>query len=113
MKTRFLAVLAIAAAAPVTLALHAFAQDPAAEAMSGAIAEAMNKMMHGMHVAPTGDADKDFVLMMIPHHQGAIDMARIELEYGDDPQIRAVAEAVIAAQEEEIALMKRWLEANP
>ncbi|MBN8997278.1 MAG: DUF305 domain-containing protein [Rhizobiales bacterium] len=73
--------------------------------------EAANeKMMQGMHgMAMTGDVDKDFVTMMIPHHQGAIDMAEVVLKYGRDPQIKALAEAIVRAQETEIAEMKAWL----
>ena len=67
-------------------------------------------MMRGMAVEYTGDADVDFRLKMIPHHQGAIDMARVALEYGKDGQTKALAEAIIAAQEKEIAEMQAWLE---
>lgn len=70
-------------------------------------------MMAAMAIEPTGDPDRDFVLMMIPHHQGAIDMARVELEYGTDPELRAIAEAIIAAQETEIAAFNAWLERHP
>ena len=70
---------------------------------------AMDRMMAGMMVKPSGDVDRDFVAMMIPHHQGAIDMAKVVVEYGKDPQIRQLAEGVIKAQEAEIASMKDWL----
>ncbi len=73
-------------------------------------APAMERMHKDMMITPTGDTDADFVRGMIPHHQGAIDMAKIVLEHGKDPEIRKLAEDVIAAQEKEIAQMKAWLE---
>ena len=69
-------------------------------------------MMSGMAVEYTGDADVDFRLKMIPHHQGAIDMAKVALQFGTDSETKALAEAIIAAQETEIAEMQAWLEKN-
>jgi uncharacterized protein (DUF305 family) len=69
---------------------------------------ATNKMMQAMMVKPSGDADSDFAMMMISHHEGAIDMAKLELQYGKDLQLRAMAEKIIAAQEVEIAKLKKW-----
>jgi uncharacterized protein (DUF305 family) len=69
---------------------------------------AMSNMSHGMAIPYTGDADKDFVNGMIPHHQGAVDMAKVELKYGKDPQMRKLAQNIIASQNKEIALMKAW-----
>ncbi len=69
-------------------------------------------MMQGMAVEYTGNADVDFRLKMIPHHQGAIDMAKVALEHGADPDTKLLAEAIIAAQEREIAEMRAWLEKN-
>lgn len=80
------------------------------EAMGGYMT-AMSDMMTAMHGRPSaGDADADFLLMMIPHHQSAIDMARVELEHGDDDATRALAQQIIDAQEQEIADMKAMLQ---
>ena len=70
---------------------------------------AMQKMHDNSPMQSSGDADVDFVRMMIPHHQAAIDMAKAELKYGKDAQTRKLAEAIIAAQEKEIAEMNAWL----
>jgi uncharacterized protein (DUF305 family) len=69
-------------------------------------AAAMKKMMVDMDVKPTGDLDADFVAAMIPHHQGAIDMARAELRYGTNEQVRRIAQEIIVTQEDEIAAMR-------
>ncbi len=73
--------------------------------------EAMNKAM--MAAPMTGDPDRDLVAMMMPHHQGAIDMARIYLRDGRDPDIRRMAEKIIADQEREIAEFKAWQAKHP
>ena len=73
-----------------------------------AFMDSMQTMMKDMHTKPTGDADKDFVNMMLPHHQGAVDMAQVELKYGKDPILHELATSIIAAQEKEIAIMKAW-----
>ena len=67
---------------------------------------AMEKMMAGMDVKPSGDIDRDFALMMIPHHQGAIDMAMAELRYGKNEQLRRIAQEIIVEQQQEIAAMR-------
>jgi uncharacterized protein (DUF305 family) len=67
---------------------------------------AMGKMMADMTIAPTGDIDRDFVAMMVPHHQGAIDMAQIILRYGKNEQLKRLAQEIIVTQQEEIAAMR-------
>ncbi|MDX1974122.1 MAG: DUF305 domain-containing protein [Rickettsiales bacterium] len=74
--------------------------------------EAMNTMHHDMNIAYTGNVDIDFVNGMIPHHQGAIDMAWVLIKAGVDPELRAIAHDIIRSQEQEIALMKEWLKTH-
>ena len=67
---------------------------------------AMTKMMVDMGIRPSGDVDRDFVAMMTPHHQGAIEMARAELRYGRNEQLRRMAQEIIVTQQQEIAAMR-------
>jgi uncharacterized protein (DUF305 family) len=72
--------------------------------------EAMKRMHAGMHLSPTGDVDRDFAEMMIPHHQGAVDMAVLELRFGRDQRLKRLAQEIIVTQRQEIQLMKSVLE---
>jgi len=99
------------AAPPLAFAheAHAPAQHAATSDESAFLAEneaAMNKMMNDMAAKPVGDVDRDFVAMMAPHHQGAIDMAVLELRYGKNEQLRRIAQEIIVSQMQEIAAMK-------
>lgn len=106
-----LGVLALAAPAAMLAqdAHQPAANAPTATAESAFLAEndaAMTKMMNDMAAKPVGDVDRDFVAMMIPHHQGAIDMAVIELRYGKNEQLRRIAQEIIVEQQQEIDAMK-------
>jgi uncharacterized protein (DUF305 family) len=63
-------------------------------------------MMFDMAIRPSGDVDKDFVAMMVPHHQGAIDMARAELRYGHNEKLARIAQEVVVTQQQEIAALR-------
>ena len=110
----------LALAITLAPALPAFAQDTGHDghmmgdtgAASMAYMEANDRMHAAMMQDYTGNADVDFIKGMIPHHQGAVEMARIVLEHGTDPEVRKLAEAVIAAQEAEIKWMTEWLAKN-
>lgn len=102
------------AALPLAYAVFAHEAHPPAQPASSSdesafLAEneaAMNRMMSAMEAKPSGDIDRDFVAMMVPHHQGAIDMAVLELRYGRNEQLRRIAQEIIVSQMQEIAAMK-------
>jgi uncharacterized protein (DUF305 family) len=107
------------------LGAPAFAQSSMNTMPGGAashpLAPADQAMMAGMAtmdrdmaaVPMTGNADQDFVAMMIPHHEGAVAMAEVELRYGHDPYLRRLAETIIQSQAKQIAGMKDWQKAHP
>ncbi len=92
-------------ALPAATPAHAFQQR---------MDRAMARMHAGMETAPrTGDPDRDFVTQMIPHHQGAIDMAQALLLSGRDPGLQRLAKEILTDQQSEIALMRAWLDRHP
>jgi uncharacterized protein (DUF305 family) len=106
------------AVALTLLAAPAFAQSMSAMSASSpadkSFTAGMSEMSTAMSAAPmTGNADNDFAAMMIPHHQGAIAMAKTELTYGKDPELRRLAQNIIAAQNQEIAQMHAWQKSHP
>jgi hypothetical protein len=102
---------AVVSAVVVTLLIVADASaDSTQAAFAAENAAAMAKMMAGMDVKPSGDIDRDFAAMMIPHHQGAIDMALAELRYGRNESLRRIAQEIIVEQLQEIAAMNLALD---
>jgi uncharacterized protein (DUF305 family) len=116
-NARLLCPTALACALVVASAAPALAQAtmsmPADSAKGGApeakaFQDANRQMMDKMPKEVTGDADRDFAANMLPHHQGAVDMAKIELQYGKDPTLRKMANDIIKSQNEEIATLQKW-----
>jgi hypothetical protein len=99
--------MATAAAVIALLGTATVAAAPAADAAFVAESEAaMTRMMDNMAIHPSGDVARDFVAMMSPHHQGAIDMAQAYLRYGNNEQLRRVAQEIIVEQQQEIIAMR-------
>lgn len=98
-----------ASLASVASVASAAAADPAPAAERAYLAQndaAMDRMMADMAVQPSGDVDHDFVAMMVPHHQGAIEMAQAVLRYGHNEQLRRIAQEIIVDQQQEIIAMR-------
>ncbi len=114
-KTKWLAAeillaCAVTVSAQMSLNMKMDTAEPSATGFMRNMDVAMKKMDHDMAAAPmNGNADHDFVTMMIPHHKGAIDMAEGELKYGKDQAMRRLAQEIIADQKSEIDLMNLWL----
>ncbi len=94
--------------------VHSHRAAPASEGNTFAaeMNEAMARMHRDMAMPSSGDPDLDFAAMMIPHHQGAVDMARIELQSGKDPVLRRLAQGIIVEQLQEIDVMRRQLKSS-
>jgi hypothetical protein len=105
--------LACVATLGAAVAMTVASAAPAASLQEAFIAEndaAMDKMMSAMAIKPSADIDHDFAAMMIPHHQGAIEMAQAELRYGSNEQLRRIAQEIIVDQQQEIAAMNLALD---
>ena len=84
------------------------AVDAQASDATRAFQQGGEKMMKDMGRPYTGNADKDFVAHMLPHHEGAVHMAEVQLKYGKDPELRKMARDIIKSQKKEVAFMKKW-----
>jgi uncharacterized protein (DUF305 family) len=93
--------------------MPAWAAGPDESAFLAENEAAMTKMMAAMEIQPSGDVDKDFVAMMTPHHQGAVDMAQAMLRYGHNEQLRRLAQEIIVTQQQEIVTMRMALGQPP
>ena len=112
-------VAALSLMAPAAVAGEMDAPTPGGPGMPRSPADrammaGMGRMKQQMQAAPmSGDADHDFIAMMTPHHAGAIDMAKVELRYGKDPELLRLAHDIVHAQEREIVQMNAWAAAHP
>ena len=101
----------IAAAVTMAVKTQLFSRPPSVDTntFDGALHAAMIQMDAGMCITPSGDADRDFARTMIPHHQGAVEMARVELLFGRDARLRRLAQGIMVEQTQEIALLRSVL----
>ena len=111
-KSRYRSTLGLTAAALIVAAtavgcpLPRGTRGPEKADFMAESAAAMDKMIASMAVTPSGDVDRDFIAMMVPHHQGAIEMAQAELRYGRNEQLRRLAQEIIVTQRQEIVAMR-------
>jgi hypothetical protein len=108
-----MAFLAIAAAGVAVARVLAATPQTKEEPFVSENQSAMLKMMAGMEIRPSGDVDADFAAMMIPHHQGAIEMAQAELRHGSNEQLRRIAQEIVVDQQQEITAMRLALGEPP
>jgi Domain of unknown function (DUF305) len=105
-RSRLVVAVFMATLGASSLTFAAGAADlPEEKSFLSANDKAMTKMMDDMSIKPTGDIDQDFVAMMVPHHQGAIDMAQAELLYGRNEKLRRIAQEIVVEQQQEIVAM--------
>jgi uncharacterized protein (DUF305 family) len=105
-----IAVALIGVSATMPVKTRPFSQPPVpANTFDGGLRAAMTQMDAAMCITPSGDSDRDFARAMIPHHQGAIEMARLELVFGGDARLRRLAQGIIVEQSQEIALLRSVL----
>lgn len=116
MKLATIALTLALALTPVMASAHEDMKDMKMDAPQSESSKAFNdatmKMHEKMSGAMSGNADVDFAKGMLPHHEGAVDMAKIELQYGKDPELRKLAQEIVKAQEAEIVFLKSWIEKN-
>jgi uncharacterized protein (DUF305 family) len=105
-STLGLAAALVVAGTAVSNSVPNSARDSESARFMAANVAAMDKMMAGMAITPSGDVDRDFVAMMVPHHQGAIEMAQAELRYGRNEQLRRLAQEIVVTQRQEILALR-------
>ncbi len=108
-----MALAVVAVTLPAARPVAAEAKSSAADAFIAENDVAMRKMMAEMHVPPTGNVDRDFIVMMIPHHQGAIDMCAAQVRHGSNAKLKELCRRIMVDQGKEIEMMRAMLAAMP